>query len=361
VFKKLTVILSVLALVAFLFASCTPKGTTAATESAATESAASSETAAVTEAAASDMSVTYDSPYKGIKIRFFVGGDEGDTFATVVLNGAKAAEKAFGPEVEYVFSGWNVEKMVQQLREAIASKPDGISMQGHPGEEALTPLVEEAQKNGIAITIANVDLPGIQAKYNTGYIGSIISEFGYRLGKRAIEKFGIKSGDTVIIDGNWGEPGLEKRDVGVAKAFEEVGGIKIVKIKHPPESAVNPDLFQAQVSAAVLANPEVKLISYSGGQFLGASTAYMESIGKKPGDIKNIGFDISAQIIDGFDKGYVSLTIDQEPYLQGYLAMLSLLQHIKYGFALMTVDTGVGFVDETNYKAVAELAKQGIR
>jgi len=300
------------------------------------------------------------SPFADVRIRFFCGGDEGDMFATIVYNGAKLAEELMGCKVDYVFSGWSPERMTQQLREAIAAKPDAIAMQGHPGEAALMPLVEESQQAGIPITIVNVDNPQTMANYNTGYVGSYIEGFGYRLGKRAIEKFGIKKGDTVIIDGNWGEPGLEKRDVGVARAFEEVG-CKIVKIKHPHESATNTDLFQPQVAGAVAANPEVKLISYSGGQFLGAASYYMESIGKKPGEVKNIGFDISPQIIEGFEKGYVSLTIDQEPFLQGFLPIVSLCMAVKYGLQPITVDTGVGFVDETNYKLVAELAKMGVR
>src|SRR6187431_824429 len=61
----------------------------------------------------------------GVTIRFFAGGDEGDSFASIVLRGAKAAEADLGPKVDYVFSGWNTEKMTNQLREAIAAKPDG--------------------------------------------------------------------------------------------------------------------------------------------------------------------------------------------------------------------------------------------
>ncbi len=302
----------------------------------------------------------WESPFKDVKIRFFCGGDEGDLFATVVYNGAKLAEKLMGCKVDYVFSGWQAEKMTQQLREAIAARPDAIAMMGHPGDDALMPLVKQAQDQGIIVTIVNVDTQKVMNAYNTGYVGAYIEQFGYRLGKKAIEKFGIKRGDTVIIDGNWGEPGLEKRDVGVARAFEEIG-CKIVKIKHPMEAATNTDLFQPQVAGAVAANPQVKLISYSGGQFLGASTYYMESIGKKPGEIKNIGFDISGPIIDGFEKGYVSLTIDQQPFYQGFLPIVSLCMAVKFGLTPITVDTGVGFVDETNYKAVAGLAEQGIR
>ncbi|TIP04628.1 MAG: sugar ABC transporter substrate-binding protein, partial [Mesorhizobium sp.] len=71
---------------------------------------------------------------KDVHIRFFVGGAEGDAFGTIVYNGAKQAAADLGPKVDYIFSQWDVEKMVQQLREAVAVKPQGIAMMGHPGD-----------------------------------------------------------------------------------------------------------------------------------------------------------------------------------------------------------------------------------
>jgi simple sugar transport system substrate-binding protein len=92
---------------------------------------------------------TRDKWCKGAHLRFFVGGAEGDSFGTIVYNGAKQAERDLGPTVDYIFSGWDVERMTQQLREAIAVKPDGIAMMGHPGDAALMPLAEEAAGAGI--------------------------------------------------------------------------------------------------------------------------------------------------------------------------------------------------------------------
>nr|WP_287301663.1 hypothetical protein [Mesorhizobium sp.] len=60
---------------------------------------------------------------KDVHIRFFVGGAEGDAFGTIVYNGAKQAEADLGPKVDYIFSQWDVEKMVQQLRDPSRSSP----------------------------------------------------------------------------------------------------------------------------------------------------------------------------------------------------------------------------------------------
>ena len=76
---------------------------------------------------------------KGMKIRFFVGGNEGTPFAKIVDLGAHAATKDLGPDVEFVYSNWENEKMISQLRDAIAAKPNGIAFMGHAGDDAVSP------------------------------------------------------------------------------------------------------------------------------------------------------------------------------------------------------------------------------
>ena len=48
---------------------------------------------------------------QGMNIVFFPGGTEGGGFETVVYNGARAAEAAFGPDVTYTWSDWDPQKM----------------------------------------------------------------------------------------------------------------------------------------------------------------------------------------------------------------------------------------------------------
>ena len=90
---------------------------------------------------------------QGVRIRFFVGGDPGDTFASIVYKGALQAEKDLGVKVDYVFSGWNTEKMTAQFREAVAAKPDGIAMMGHPGDDALMPIAKDLESFYNALTL----------------------------------------------------------------------------------------------------------------------------------------------------------------------------------------------------------------
>ena len=55
------------------------------------------------------------------------------------------------------------------------------------------------------------------------------------------------------------------------------------------------------------------------------------------------------------------MILDQQPFLEGYLPILSLCETIVYGLAPINADTGAGFVTPENYKAVADLSKEGLR
>jgi simple sugar transport system substrate-binding protein len=112
-----------------------------------------------------------------MKIVFFPGGTEGGGFETVVYNGAKMAEAAFGPKVAYQWSDWENGKMISQFQEALASHPDGIAVMGHPGDDAFDPLIDQAREQGILVTVMNTELPAAQDKYateGTGYVGAVL-------------------------------------------------------------------------------------------------------------------------------------------------------------------------------------------
>ena len=61
------------------------------------------------------------------------------------------------------------------------------------------------------------------------------------------------------------------------------------------------------------------------------------------------------------ERGYVQLTSDQQPFLQGYMPILSLCGTWKYDLAPLNVDTGAGFVHTDNYKSLLKLAADGVR
>jgi simple sugar transport system substrate-binding protein len=152
------------------------------------------------------------------------------------------------------------------------------------------------------------------------------------------------------------------RERGTVAALKEAG-LDVMQISSPPsgEWAADPNLAIPVITAALLKDPSVKVVGYPGGQMLGNVPTYMQAAGKKPGEIFNFGFDTSPQIVEAFKSGWVQLAADQQPFLQGYLPIVSLCQQAVLGLAPLNVDTGAGFVTPQNYGIVAELAKQALR
>src|SRR5207244_11625265 len=133
----------------------------------------------------------------GATIVFFPGGPAGGVFANNVYNGARQAELDLGPRVQYVFSDWDPQKMIQQFKEAAATKPDGIAVMGHPGDAAFDPLIEDAEARGIIVTSQNTQLPKMEGKYAAkgfGYVGQDLYGAGFALGSEALKRSGLKAG-----------------------------------------------------------------------------------------------------------------------------------------------------------------------
>ena len=235
-------------------------------------------------------------------------------------------------------------------------------MMGHPGDAAIMPLAEEASKAGIKMMYQNVPLPAVVAKFGGGYVGAQQEPQGTALGEEAVRRFGLKAGDTAIVFGPFDQqPERYVREGATADALEAAG---ITVTRMPVADRNGPPIRTSRSRSSPrrsTSNPDVKAIVYPGGQLLGNAPTYMQAAGKKPGEIINIGFDTSPQIVEAFKDGWVQLTSDQQPFLQGYLPILSLCQQVVYGLAPINVDTGAGFVTPDNYEAVADLATEGLR
>ncbi|UCH24636.1 MAG: substrate-binding domain-containing protein [Trueperaceae bacterium] len=295
-----------------------------------------------------------------VTIRFFAGGTEGDAFAGIVYRGALAAARDLGADVEYVFSGWDSETMTQQLREAVAQQPDGIAMMGHPGNDAILPLAAEAAESGIIMMYQNVDVDQVRARYGGGYVGAQLYSQGRALAEEAIRQFDLTPGATVLVLVNLEQIERAQREVGVIDVFKE-NGFNVVNVDSPPEWAADPNLGIPSMTAALLNNPDTELVGFSGGQTLGNTQTYFEAAGLEAGQVKAIGFDTNEFIMQGFADDWIHLTSDQQPFLQGYMPILSICQTAKFGLAPLNVDTGAGFIDANNFEQVKDLANAGYR
>jgi simple sugar transport system substrate-binding protein len=297
------------------------------------------------------------------KIVFFPGGSPGGPFATVVYNGALAAQADLGADVEYVWSDWNPENMVTQFAQAAALNPDGIAIMGHPGDDAFEPLVDDAEAQGIIVTSMNTQLARLQGTYGSagfGYVGAILYDAGYALGSEAVARFGLAEGDRAFVWGLLAQAGRGERTQGVVDALEDAG---LVVDYLEIDDATNADAAAGvpQFVGYASANPDVKLVVTDHGALTATLETYLSSAGFGPEDVIGAGFDLSPATVEAIRGGWTDLVIDQQQWLQGYLSVLQICLTDNFAFTGLHIDTGAGFAHADNVELLADLVDRQIR
>lgn len=298
-----------------------------------------------------------------MRIAAFPGGGEGTPFTNNVHNGYKAAAEDLGPDVTYYFSDWNVETMIAQFQEALAQGYDGMAVMGHPGDEAMDPLIDQAFEQGVQVTVVNVELPQAFAAHQAeglGYVGAPNYQAGRRLAEEAVARSGAGAGEKAFVWGLLAEAGRGERTRGIIDGFEDAG---LEVVYQEIDAATNADA-QAGVptfTGVVSANPDLSIVVTDHGALTAAAQTYATAAGLGPDDVYFAGFDLGPATVDAIESGYLDLVIDQQPFLQGYLPILQICLTQVYGFSGLYIETAGSFVDRSNVEFVAPLADREIR
>ena len=93
-----------------------------------------------------------------------------------------------------------------------------------------------------------------------------------------------------------------------------------------------------------------------------AASSAIEQAGLN-GKVKLGTFDMSPAVLDRIKAGTQAMAIDQQPYLQGFLATTMLAANIDFGTSIPTIPvlTGPGIVDASNIDAALAGVAKGAR
>jgi simple sugar transport system substrate-binding protein len=291
-----------------------------------------------------------------------MGGTAGDASTLARTNGAEAAAKALGIKLVEQYSGWDPQKMIDQFKEAVAAKPDGIVIMGHPGEDAFSALVDDAESQGIVITSGNNPLPNIEAKYQTkgfGYAGADLHAGGFLTGQ-AMVAAGLKAGDEAVVYDIWHQQGRSVSSQGIVDALT-AAGLKVDKLDASDAVDKDASLAIPILTAYIAAHPNLKAIGTQHGNITAVLPKVIQAAGKKPGDIIVGGIDLSPATVDGIKGGFISASFDQVLYLQGYFPVQQIYLTKTYLIPGLHINTGVGEVTPQNVASIAPLIEQGVR
>ncbi len=300
---------------------------------------------------------------KGMTIWFDTGGPVGGPYNTIVQKGAEQAAADLEVDLRLLYSDWNPEKMIANFKVALAARPDGIVIMGHPGDDAYAPLVDEAFEAGILVTSVDTALPKLKERYAATGFGTIDTDpevQGRVLASEAINRSGVKPGDRAFV---WGDKRLEERGRrarSILKTLEEAG-IVVDYFEISPEVAKDTAMGTPIITGYLASKPDCKLIIIDHGALTSQMENFLKAAGVGPEQIYVAGFSLSPATATAIENGYVDLVSEMQPYLLGYLSVVQLVLSRNYGFTGLHIDTGGGLVDKHNIGTVAPLAKKGIR
>ncbi len=289
-----------------------------------------------------------------MKIIYVVHGSADDPFWGIVKNAVNQADKDFrrAPDRARVYfrspSTYDMVEMARLIDQAVAEKPDGLAV-SIPDANALGPSIRRAVRSGIPVVSLNSGSDVFRELGVSVHVGQTEYEAGLGGGTR-MKSLGAKK--AIILNHEVGNVALDLRAEGFTKNFGDAEVIAVSKDPSEIKSIVTARLRRDSSIDAVFA-----LGPLSGEPALTA----VESLGKV-NSIKVASFDLSPRLLSAVKNGKVSFLIDQQPYLQGYLPAVFLVQLKRYAtIPSGVVLTGPGFVTPKNADKVINLSKKGYR
>ncbi len=274
----------------------------------------------------------------------------GDTFWDIIRKGAEAASAKDNVELQYS-NDPDATKQAQLIQAAIDKKVDGIAVTD-PNTPALGGAIKAAVAAGIPVTMFNAggnDALGLGA---IGYFGQGEKEAGAGAGKKIVDEGGK---NIVCVIQEQGQQQLEDRCDGVTQGAQGAT-VQRLYVNGRDDSAVT-----TSIQAKLTEDKSIDYVLTLGAQFALDAVKSVDAAGSSA----KIGtFDTNKELVAAIKAGDVGFAIDQQPYLQGYLAVDALWLFKTNGNTLgggANVATGPSFIDSSNIDAVSEFAANGTR
>jgi simple sugar transport system substrate-binding protein len=299
----------------------------------------------------------------GAKI-FVIGGKADDPFWSIVKRGAEDAGKvvaAQGGSVTWL-GPQNYDNLGRDaadlIRTAIAQKADAIV-----GPDWVPEAMDEAFKAVVAAKIPLIiyNAGGLAAADRLGALNYVGSD-DYLAGFAAGEYFGNhKQMNLVCINTLPGAANLQAQCKGMTDGIVKHGGTGAT-LPLPMSDFGNPTAVAQAVKAYLLQHPDIVGLYTIGN--VDANSAAIAITQAGAGDkVKLGGVNMDQTILDNIKAGKQEFTVDQQGYLQGYLAVSMLNGHVNYGLNIASrpIPTGPGVVDASNVDATMAGVKAGAR
>jgi simple sugar transport system substrate-binding protein len=267
----------------------------------------------------------------------FVNHVTTNPFFTPTQYGIADACKLLGCSFQWTGSeNSDVNQMVNAINTAITAKADGIGV-SLIDLHAFNAPVEKALAAGIPVVAYNADAAGNK---RLSYSGQDLKLAGEKMGERIVAAVG--SGEVGLFIATPGSANLQPRIEGAERAIKNSG--KAITI-HTVATGAAVQGEQSTIEAFYQSHKGVKGMYAVDGGSTESLAKVMQKLGLK-GKVHAGGFDLTEQTQKLLKEGFIEFTIDQQPYLQGFLPTVQMffykVSNTQSG--LFEANTGLKFV-----------------
>lgn len=247
--------------------------------------------------------------------------------------------------------------LVQLINTAISQDVDGIAIPVWVPDSQV-PALQAAAKKGIKIMMYNAGQDSKEKINGINYFGSDEYVAGYA-GGEYMAKHGAKH--ILCHIQTPGAINLETRCKGVTEGGEK-NGAKVTTLRLQANLDQNVTATAEAIKAELFKDPSIDAVMNLAAWSSDAASIAVSQVGKT-GKVMLGTFDLSPAIAKRIEKGTLTMAIDQQPYLQGFLATSMLAAHIDFGTEIATdpVLTGPAIVDSSNLETALIGISKGAR
>ncbi len=246
-------------------------------------------------------------------------------------------------------------QMSQLIDAAVAKSPDGLIV-SLPDFDALQDSLSAAADAGIPIITINSGSDNYLDVGAITHIGQDETIAGAGAGALLAENGATH---VVCVNQEVGNAGLDARCNGAQEAIEEAGGeLEVVQVDLNDAAGA-----QSTISSTLQADDTIDAILTLGPTGAAPALAALEDLGQT-GEIQLATFDLSPEVLDAIEAGDITFAVDQQQYIQGYLAVVFMSLNAKNLNTVgggLPVLTGPGFVTQDNAARIKELSAAGTR
>ena len=280
-----------------------------------------------------------------------------DPFCAVVNRGVEDASLYFGVRAE--FSGpvrYDVKKQVEIFNNAIDENAAGIAVSITKPDMWVGPL-KRALDCGIPVVAFN-------ARENKDFTGNIpyLSFVGIDEEKAAqmITRYmvpklsGVKR--AVVATQETGHSAFEKRADTIMSELKKMRGIPsdYIDATHLPAQGLN--IFTKYFKK----NPDTGVVFSLSPIVTVSILKYIKEFpnGNRP---RVAAYDLNMETFKGIKDKIIDVTVDQQPYLQGFIPVMQLFLNRKYALRPDNYNTAMGLVDRHKIDEIGKLIEKGFR